>query len=67
MLYFKWSIVIGFVYLLVLSGCQRRDEAIPEGTIPDIAGTLRSRKATKLRVTSVFQQGWITILNVSST
>ena len=51
------------------------DAAIPEGAIPDIVDFLvqptgksgkhrkrRMRKATKLRLVSVFRRGWITIL-----
>lgn len=54
------AVSVATLWLLSVGG--EADEAIPEGTIPDITGTLRSRKATKLRITSVFQQGWITIL-----
>ena len=53
------AISVATLWLLCVGG--EADEAMSQIQIPDITAHLRSRKATRLRMTSVFQQGWVTI------
>jgi hypothetical protein len=65
-----WLAVSVATLWLVSVGSEAEDNAaIPEGVVPDIVDVLvqpnrkrRMRKATKLRLVSVFRRGWITIL-----
>ena len=65
-----WLAVSVATLWLVSVGSEAEDNAaIPEGVIPEIVDFLvqpntkrRMRKATKLRLVSVFRRGWITIL-----
>jgi hypothetical protein len=53
------AISVATLWLVSVGG--EADEAISQVEIPDITGHLRSRRATRLRMTSVFRQGWIAI------
>jgi hypothetical protein len=61
------AVSVATLWLLCVGG--EADEAIPESIFPDIVDCLgnptrkrRQRKATRLRLVSVFRRGWITIL-----
>jgi len=50
----------------LLSGGEVADATIPVGTLLDVTGMgperPRTRRATRLRLVSVFRQGWVTLL-----
>lgn len=54
-------LVVSVATLWLLSVGGEADETVPESTIPDITGILQPQKATKLRMVSVFRQGWMAI------
>jgi hypothetical protein len=58
------AVAVATVWLLSVGG--EADEGIPPSTLLDLpaalAGARRTRRATRLRLVSVFRRGWITIL-----
>jgi hypothetical protein len=58
------AVAVATLWLLSVGGAA--EEAIPESTLPTLPPQLwpphRSRRATRLRLISVFRQGWIRIL-----
>jgi hypothetical protein len=58
------AVAVATLWLLSVGG--EADETIPASTLLDVTercpGRPRSRRATRLRLVSVFRQGWITIL-----
>jgi hypothetical protein len=58
------AVAVATLWLLSVGGAA--EEAIPESTLPTLSPQLwpphRSRRATRLRLISVFRQGWIRIL-----
>jgi hypothetical protein len=50
------AISVATLWLLSVGG--EADETIPESTIPDITMAFSFRSFTKLRMTSIFRQGW---------
>jgi hypothetical protein len=59
-------LAVAVATLWLLSVGEAADETVPESTLLDVTmlcpGRLRSRRATRLRLVSVFRQGGITIL-----
>jgi hypothetical protein len=59
-------LAVSVATLWLLSVGEEADEAVPASTLLDVTGLCparpRSRRATRLRLVSVFRQGWITIL-----
>src|SRR2546426_9225628 len=58
------AVAVATLWLLSVGG--EADESIPPSTLPDITAVVaqarRQRRATRLRLVSVFRQGWIVIL-----
>jgi len=58
------AVAVATLWLLSVGGAA--EETIPESTVPDITGvaprTPRTRRATRLRLVSVFRRGWSLIL-----
>jgi hypothetical protein len=58
------AVAVATLWLLSVGG--EADHRIPPSTLPDLTPVLssprRSRQATRLRLVSVFRQGWITII-----
>jgi hypothetical protein len=58
------AVVVATLWLLSVGG--EADEAIPASTVPDVTALvptpLRMRRATRLRLVSVFRRGWSLIL-----
>jgi hypothetical protein len=58
------AVAVATLWLLSVGGAA--DDAVPASTLHDVTGLalgrLRSRRATRLRLVSVFRQGWNTIL-----
>jgi hypothetical protein len=58
------AVAVATRWLLSVGGGA--DEAIPANTLGDIIalypGPLRTRRATRLRLVSVFRQGWVALL-----
>jgi hypothetical protein len=58
------AVAVATLWLLSVGG--EADEAIPASTVPEVTALipmpLRLRRATRLRLVSVFRQGWILIL-----
>jgi len=58
------AVAVATLGLLSVGGAA--EETIPESTVPDITGvvprTPRTRRATRLRLVSVFRRGWSLIL-----
>lgn len=58
-------LAVSVATLWLLSQGTETDDAIPEGTLPDLGEIdlgRRKRRATRLRLVSVFRQGWVNIL-----
>jgi len=60
------AVAVATLWLLSVGGMA--EETIPESTLlplaPDDVPASRSRRATQLRLVSVFRRGWITILRM---
>ena len=58
------AVAVATLWLLSVGGMA--EEAIPASTLLDVsdalAGQRRQRRATRLRLVSIFHRGWITIL-----
>ena len=58
------AVAVATLWLLSVGG--EVDERIPPSTFldltTDVAGARRTRRATQLRLVSIFRRGWITIL-----
>jgi hypothetical protein len=58
------AVAVATLWLLSVGG--EADEAIPASTVPDVTALvptpLRMRRATRLRLVSVFRRGWTLIL-----
>jgi hypothetical protein len=58
------AVAVATLWLLSVGG--EADETIPASTLLDVTGMCperpRSRRATRLRLVSVFRQGWVTLL-----
>ena len=58
------AVAVATLWLLSVGGAA--EETIPESTVPDITGvvprTPRTRRATRLRLVSIFRRGWSLIL-----
>lgn len=58
------AVAVATLWLLSVGGAA--EESIPESTLLDVsaalAGQRRQRRATRLRLVSIFRRGWITIL-----
>lgn len=58
------AVAVATLWLLSVGGAA--EETIPESTLPDVSAALdlqrRQRRATRLRLVSVFRRGWISIL-----
>jgi len=58
------AVAVATLWLLSVGGMA--EETIPESTLLDVTATLadqrRQRRATRLRLVSIFRRGWITIL-----
>jgi hypothetical protein len=59
-------LAVAVATLWLLSVGETADETIPASTLLDVtalgAGQPRTRRATRLRLVSVFRQGWVTLL-----
>jgi hypothetical protein len=59
-------LAVAVATLWLLSVGEVADETIPVSTLLDVTGTCperpRTRRATRLRLVSVFRQGWVTLL-----
>jgi Transposase DDE domain len=58
------AVAVATLWLLCVGGAA--EETIPPSTLPDVSAALaeqrRQRRATRLRLVSIFRRGWITIL-----
>jgi hypothetical protein len=58
------AVAVATLWLLSVGG--QAEETIPESTLPDVTAQLldqrRQRRATRLRLVSIFRRGWVTIL-----
>jgi hypothetical protein len=58
------AVAVAMLWLLSVGGLA--EETIPESTLLDVQAPLtarrRQRRATRLRLVSIFRRGWITIL-----
>ena len=58
------AVAVATLWLLCVGGSA--EETIPPSTLPDVSAALaeqrRQRRATRLRLVSIFRRGWITIL-----
>jgi len=58
------AVAVATLWLLSVGGMA--EETIPASTLPDVSDALasqrRQRRATRLRLVSIFRRGWITIL-----
>ena len=61
----RWlAVAVATLWLLSVGGAA--DETIPASTLLDVTGVCperpRTRRATRLRLVSVFRQGWVALL-----
>lgn len=56
------AVAVATLWLLSIGGAA--EETIPESTLPDVTSLCpgRTRRATRLRLVSVFRQGWVRLL-----
>jgi Transposase DDE domain len=62
----RWWLAVALATLWLLSGGGEADASVPPSTLPDVTAVLgqtrRHRRATRLRLVSIFRQGWNLIL-----